>query len=314
MSSQLLVLSERQNDLEFWQKISASEGLKFKSSVETDEILRTLREDPDSLILWDGQCEQLKGLDQVFLDLGVSSNVFVVTDGPARSYPYLFLPPVFHHHLYRRYDEFAEFLCAQLIRQHDRHGKKGFDQYFRGPVSRHKITLTRSEQKLEAVEIFRDFMISQGVLDRIAHVGADAADELMMNAIFDAPRDAQGRHYRRPVARDASFELVGREQVEAEVLISQQLIGIRVLDQFGSLDPEATLRCLGKNFADGYTVDLSEPGAGIGISKLIKSALSLAFNVNPGVSTESIALIGNSPNFRTLRQSFSFFSIQAGRS
>lgn len=310
MAPQLLILSNKQNDIDFWQRVAEREGLLAKILVEMKDIVKIIRENPDSLILWDAECETLRGLEQIFADLGLGARVFVVTDGPAKNHPNLFQPPAFSHHLFRRYDENAEFICSQLIKTSLLPQQSNIDRYFRDILTRKSFILTHSGQKQAVVDQIVGIMVHNGVTHRIAEIGADAIDELLMNAIFDAPRNEAGEHYRRKIERHIDFELSPREIVEAEVVIGSELIGFRVVDQFGSLNRDSTVRCLGKNFdVDDYVVSDADPGAGLGISKLMKSALSLAFYVNPGVSTESIALIGNSRSFRKVRESFCFFSV-----
>jgi hypothetical protein len=311
MNSQLLVLSNQSKDIEFWRQIAEKEGLGFRATLQLKEIERLVRQQPDALILWDGQCEQLQGLDRVLLEAGVGARVFVVTDGPARSYPHLFAPPVFSHHLNRRYDESAEFLCTQLIRK-VLGTPAPFESYFKDVIIRKSVILTHSLQKGQVIEDFYKTLIENRVIPRIAEIGADAADEFLMNAIFDAPRDSQGLHYRRKLERDANFRLTFEETVEIELVISHEFIGIRVIDKFGSLDPNSAKLSLGKNFDNqGYELPIDDPGAGLGLLKLSKSAMSLAFFVNPGHRTESIAIFRNTRKFSDLRQSFCFFSVQS---
>lgn len=312
MASQLLVLSNKQSDIDFWKRIAEREGLQARVSVELTEVAKILAEEPDSLILWDGECEALRGLETLFTEHGRNERVFVVTDRPARSYPYLFSPLSFSHHLNRRYDQTAEFLCSLLVKRSLGISHSRFDDYFHDILFRKSVTLTRSSQKQEVVEEFRRAMLERAIPDRIAEVGSDATDELLMNALFDAPQDENQRHYRRKLERGADFALRGRETVSAELVISLDRVGIRVVDQFGSLNPESATLCLGKNFDyDDYIPSDQDPGAGLGLLKLMKSTMSLAFFVTPGVQTESIALMGNTRNFRDFRKSFCFFSVQS---
>lgn len=312
MTSQILVLSDKQNDIDFWKKIAHHEGLHFKNSVAMEEISQILQERPDSLILWDAECENLRGVEQVFLKMGLTSQVLVVTETAVRGYPHLFLPPSFSHHLYRRYTGNAEFLCTQLVKKSIATTQSGFEDYFTDIIARKSMVITRTTQKRDVIDVFSQFMLDHQVLGRIADIASDAIDELLMNAIFDAPQDDNGNRYRRKFLRDADFELVGKETVTAELVISSDLVGIRVIDQFGSLKSDSAVRCLGKNFDDaGYVISHADPGAGLGLLKLMQSAMSLVFLVEPGVRTESIALLRNTRHFRDLRTSFSFFSIHS---
>jgi hypothetical protein len=314
LTSQILVCSKKQNDIDFWRKIAEREGYLFKTSGIFNEIAKMLENKPSGLILWDAECEDLRGLDQIFLKWGLASQVLVVTDGPARALPQLFLRPAFSHYLYRRYSGNADFLCSHLVKKSIAGATSNFDDYFSGTLVRKNFKLSHSSQKHEVVSNFFQTMVDHRIETRIAHLGADAVDELLMNAIFDAPNDQQGIRYRRKTERDAEFELKGKEEIEAELIISSDLIGIRVVDQFGSFEAASAISCMGKNFEiNGYELWQPDPGARLGLPKLIQSAASLIFQIEPGVRTESIALFNNAHNFRELRTSFSFFSVQTNQ-
>ena len=61
------------------------------------------------------------------------------------------------------------------------------------PVNRSHLPNLTSIQKQEAAEAVRQYLIQAKIPGRIANSVANAVDELLMNAIFDAPTDAFGK-------------------------------------------------------------------------------------------------------------------------
>jgi hypothetical protein len=155
-----------------------------------------------------------------------------------------------------------------------------------------------------------------GLPSRIASATSQAIDELLMNAIFDAPVDKQGSHSRKREMRNAEFELGVREQVELELGWSDVAIGVRVSDNFGSLTKEELLAFLSKNYQEAAfspaKAERQEKGSGLGLYGITQSGLSVLFVSKPGVRTEVILIIPRAPDVRQFRSSFRFLSILGG--
>src|SRR5262249_23345514 len=132
-----------------------------------------------------------------------------------------------------------------------------------------KIRLTRSTHKRAAIEAIQNHLQKQGVRGRLAALVAQATDELILNAIFDAPLDNHGSSLRHTLSRDSDFELAEREQVEIEVGSSGSYMGVSVTDQFGTLKRKTILNALNTN----------SKTQGLGLYKTLNSGLSLAFSV-----------------------------------
>jgi hypothetical protein len=111
-------------------------------------------------------------------------------------------------------------------------------------------------------------------------------DELISNAVHNAPRDAAGTHYRRDLARDIEIDLDERHQVRLRWGCDARYVAIEVTDGFGSLDRDTILTALANN-----DVRESGGGAGMGIALAYRSCDHLVFNLAPGKRTEIIALI-----------------------
>jgi len=117
------------------------------------------------------------------------------------------------------------------------------------------------------------------------------ADELLTNAIFNAPRDAEGRPKYATWDRSRDFSLPPEERPVFRYSCDGRNVGISVTDRFGALDRDVILRYLERCFAGGPAeVEQKEGGAGLGLYMIFNSITQLVFNIEHGRATEVIAL------------------------
>ncbi|HTR52701.1 MAG TPA: hypothetical protein VMJ10_18430 [Kofleriaceae bacterium] len=146
--------------------------------------------------------------------------------------------------------------------------------------------VTRASQRAHLVSQLAEAVRARGQSARVASMAMLLADELISNAVHNAPVDATGAHYRRDIARDVELELDDRHQVRLRWGVDARYLAIEVNDRFGSLDRETILRSLGKS-----DVRDSGGGAGMGMTLCYRSCDHLVFNLAPGKRAEIIALV-----------------------
>ncbi|MGE0870688.1 MAG: hypothetical protein AB7P03_19135 [Kofleriaceae bacterium] len=162
----------------------------------------------------------------------------------------------------------------------------GVEKYLLWGTALHQTVLTRSSQRAPLVAQIGQLLRSRGQSERIASAGMLVADELMSNAVHNAPIDAAGVAYRRDTPRDADFPLDERHQVRFRWGCDARYLAVEVTDPFGSLDRETIMKALANS-----EIRESGTGAGMGISLAYRSCDHLVFNLAPGKRTEVIALI-----------------------
>ncbi len=162
----------------------------------------------------------------------------------------------------------------------------GAEKYLLWGTELHATTLTRSAQRAEIVAGLADAVRGLGQSARVASMAMLVADELLSNAVHNAPVDAAGGHYRQDQARSDDFALAAREQVRLRWGCDARYLAIEVTDAFGSLDRATILAALAR-----HDVRESGGGAGMGIALAYRSCDHLVFNLAPGARTEIIALI-----------------------
>jgi hypothetical protein len=122
-----------------------------------------------------------------------------------------------------------------------------------------------------------------------------AADELVLNAIFNAPTDEHQRRYLREVPRDQVRTLLGRERPVLRWGCDGRWFAISVRDAYGSLEPATLVRYVAKSLAGSGQVRSDGAGAGIGLAMTYSAVTQLVFDLDPGRATEAIALVDVRP-------------------
>jgi hypothetical protein len=139
-------------------------------------------------------------------------------------------------------------------------------------------------------------------------------EELLMNAIYDAPV-AGGRLHYGELPRTASIELQPSEFARLSFGCDGQLFGISVTDPFGALTRQKLFEYLKKVIRRtdaSQLIDTKKGGAGLGLFKILYGSHSLVCNVEPNRQTEVIALIDvqvQVRDFSKMTRSVHYFSV-----
>jgi CheY-like chemotaxis protein len=125
--------------------------------------------------------------------------------------------------------------------------------------------LTRSGQRVALVAQLAAQLQARGLSARIASLARLVADELISNAVHNAPVDATGARPRRDLPRDQDLELDGRHAVQLRWGCDARYLATEVRESGG--------------------------GAGMGLAIAYRSSDQLVFAIAPGTRTEIIALL-----------------------
>ncbi len=166
---------------------------------------------------------------------------------------------------------------------------------------RFETRLSASRDRERVLSQLAEFASLQGVRRRRADVAIDATEELITNALYDAPTDAQGRRiYAEIDRRHAVFLAEGaRPWVRAAVADGQ--LHVSVEDSFGSLTLATVKRYLAQGIGRGpCQVDGKRGGAGLGFARIFAQVDRMAVHRVPGARTEVLVTIGLSGRGRNM--------------
>lgn len=171
------------------------------------------------------------------------------------------------------------------------------------------VTLTQTDQKQEAVEAVRQYLIQAKIPARISNIVANAVDELLMNALFDAPCDEFGKGLYTATDRAQSRDLQGKELVQMRIGFDGFYVGVSVTDFFGAIDRSRLLNHVSLDYSNrDYTIKHGQAGAGLGLSTIFHSGGSLIFHCENREKTEVTLLYRAFSSFREFKTQFRFVS------
>lgn len=137
---------------------------------------------------------------------------------------------------------------------------------------------------------------------------ATACDELLMNALYDAPVDERGELVFGSVTPSARNAMRSPRPVSLRYAVSDDQLAVSVTDRYGRLDKTTVLDTLEKCLRSADPIDDKPLGAGLGLYTTASTAQKLIVNVDAGATTEVIATFGRD---RAPLEVLGFFS--AGR-
>lgn len=167
----------------------------------------------------------------------------------------------------------------------------GLDKYLAGfGIERPSRVVTHADERdatvAELAETARALGAGRRIIESVSLVG----DELFTNAVYNAPRDADGRPRYAHVSRREKIALEPSEQVRVEFGSDGRTFGLSVSDRFGALAPDVLRRGIQRCVSRPDPIEQKPGGAGIGLYAALCHADHMVFNLQPGARTEVIAL------------------------
>jgi CheY-like chemotaxis protein len=186
----------------------------------------------------------------------------------------------------------------------------GLQKYILWGVEPLSVKIKDSREKQDYIHQVAHYAHSLGCNERVVELVETIVDELVTNAIYNAPRDADGvPKYQRKSRREAVV-LEDSEMGELQFACDGDYIAVGLIDPFGSLTQETVVsylnRCLVKGpeqFSD------ASGGAGIGLFRVFQSLSKFVINIDPGKKTEVISLIDLRLSMKRFRQAAKSFHI-----
>lgn len=167
----------------------------------------------------------------------------------------------------------------------------GLEKYLTWGIDIQSRTITSSEERPQLKEEMCSYLKRLGVRSSILDRCSTVAEEMLMNAIYDAPVDGQGRSLFNHLPRQMKIKLEPHLQSKLQFATDGLFVGVSVTDPFGSLSRSVLLSYLKRCYL-GEVADLVEGkgGAGRGLHQIVENSDITVINVKKGIRTEVIAL------------------------
>jgi hypothetical protein len=144
--------------------------------------------------------------------------------------------------------------------------------------------LARASRREERFERMRQFFTAHGISQRAMITIGEIAEELVTNALYNAPTEAG--FFPQPVSRTVDVELPPERACEISYGIEQDNPFVRVRDTFGAFSRGRLLEVLTRCNSGGVELDTSRGGAGLGMWRVFSTASTIAVTVVPGKLTD----------------------------
>lgn len=148
-----------------------------------------------------------------------------------------------------------------------------------------------AEDRDGVVECIGDHVEWLGAGREARRAVAAIADELITNAVYDAPRDPSGRAKYHAVDRKEKIQLEPWEYVTVRWGSDGETLVLSVTDMFGALDPETIREGLRRCLSGGDQIEQKAGGAGLGFYTALSYSTQLIVNIDRGERTEIIAIV-----------------------
>lgn len=162
---------------------------------------------------------------------------------------------------------------------------------FVAPMATGRVALlTSSVRRENRLERMREWFAAHGLTARAVMQMNDVAEELVANALYDAP--FEGGHFSSAVPRTQDVELPPELACEISYGVDASSVFVRVRDPFGAFDRRRLLDVLERcNTDEGIQLDESRGGAGLGLWRVFSAASSIAITVIPSRLTDILVRI-----------------------
>jgi len=310
MAIDVVLLSDQPEDAEFFTRLCEENRFILYQVEDHVDLERRLRLQPNAYLFWDiDQAGTLAHAGPIVTRHAAADRVFYLSSSKISRFPILD-GKQFSHFILRRYPDYTLDIYKRVLPVLFGPMPLGIHQYFPEGSMRRDIDITHSSQKVPFVELLESHLAQVGLPDRLANLVSTATDELLMNAIFDAPVDETLRHYRNRQDRSELFAMSGRERVKAEVMICDQYGAVGVTDQFGSLPKGRIIELLAKDYrGENYANQTDQVGAGLGLHHIAESGLSLLFVCDGGNRTAAMIFFPRVKSQKEFKSGFQFFSV-----
>ncbi len=145
----------------------------------------------------------------------------------------------------------------------------------------------------------QQFAMQVGARQKIAELFNEVTHELLMNAMYDAPVDANGNH-KFAANGKADIRLTEAEQPTLKIASDGSRLAIQVTDPFGGLTRDKVFEGIARGLAGGQ-LDTSHGGAGLGLTVIHNGTAMLFFDVIKGKRTEVTGIFELSTSHRDFR-------------
>jgi hypothetical protein len=164
----------------------------------------------------------------------------------------------------------------------------GVDKLILWGTQIHSCLVGDYQEKSLCISQISEFAELMGVRRKYRESIEQCIDEMLMNALYDAPVDDQGKQIFSEIPTKTRISLRVEQKVVVQYACDGSQFVVAVRDAFGTLERSTVLRYLHKCLHSEQQIDRKVGGAGLGLYLMTNASSTVYFNVLPGVATEAV--------------------------
>lgn len=321
MLSHLILISGRPEDTAFAGRVASHNNLQIHQIADCHDAIDEIMRLKPEIILVDGNSDEkvfhlskeLKSRLGSMSDLADANKIHFIASSDLNEAKHITQCEYFGSFIKRTYhepikaelagDRYARIICSQLNPDNPT-----LEPYLLPGAQIQSIQMKSSKEKIAIVDAIKSYSSKAKFGSRPTTLIANCADELIMNAVFNAPVDPFGKKLFDTTPRDLDFALTGQHEVSVSVGYDGKVLALMVSDLYGSVDKDKIIFHISSAYSHSeYRVKMIA-GAGLGLSNIFQTGGSLVFNVEKGNRTDVVALFERTENYRAFKDQFRFFS------
>ena len=168
------------------------------------------------------------------------------------------------------------------------HDLFGVDKLMPWGVRVYSALVSDYHEKSAAIVAIGELAAAMGVRRKYREQIDQCVDEMLMNALYDAPVDAEGQPLFAQVPVRERVLLRVDEKAVVQYACDGDRFVVSVRDGFGTLRKETVLHYLDKCLHAAEQIDRKAGGAGLGLYLMANSATDVTFHIFSGSATEVV--------------------------
>ncbi|HUJ59199.1 MAG TPA: hypothetical protein VLX92_11925 [Kofleriaceae bacterium] len=164
----------------------------------------------------------------------------------------------------------------------------GIEKYLPAGTPVHYARLRDFEGRGRAIQTVLDYAEDSKIRRQVRSAIGSVCEELLMNALYDAPVDAEGKAVFADVDPHDRTRSRSPRPVSIRYAATDQLFAIAVRDRFGRLAKNTILAYIDKCIHSPNQIDRKTYGAGLGLYLVANAAATYVVNVAHGIATEVV--------------------------
>ena len=184
----------------------------------------------------------------------------------------------------------------------------GIEKYLAWGVDVQAKTVKTSSDRERLREDMTAYFKKRGVRTTILERVSSVTEELLMNAIYDAPTDSRGNAIYNHLSRKEEVVLEAHHQSTLRYSSDGMFLAVSVSDPFGSLTKGTIVSYLESCFNGNDNSDhTGKGGAGKGLHQIVQNSDLTIFNIKKGVKSEVVSLFYLESHKQEPQPSFHYF-------